>query len=281
MSGEANELARGRRSEPSALRLGDLTVQGLLDGGMDVPAEAILNRTPHASQLTPEGLLPMSFGGSLVRTGDRVLLVDTGFGPAPAESGNGRLLSSLADAGLRPEDVTDVLLTHLHMDHVGWTAVEDKPVFANAVYRCHAADWEHFVARESDEYMRADLGLPKACEKLAPVAHLVETFDADVTIAPGVDVRHAPGHTPGSTVVVLSSGADRALLMGDVMHCPAELMADDWEMMADVDPVLARATRAAYARELEGGDVPVAAAHFPGLRFGRLLSATDWRYDES
>lgn len=263
------------------MRLGALTVTRVVDGGMDVPAEAILNKTPHAADLTPDGLLRVQMGGYLVRSGERVVLVDTGFGPAPDGSGNGQLLSSLAAAGLQPEDVTDVLLTHLHMDHVGWTTVEDEPVFKNAVYRCHADDWDHFVKNESDEFMREMLGMPKACEKLAPVVGQVETFDCDTTVAPGIDVRHAPGHTPGSTVVVLSSGADRAMLLGDVLHCPAELMSDDWEMMADVDPALARRTRAAFARELEGSGVPVAAAHFPGLRFGRLLTATSWQYADA
>jgi glyoxylase-like metal-dependent hydrolase (beta-lactamase superfamily II) len=260
------------------VRLGDLTVEDALDGGMDVPAEIVLNQVPHPDHLTPDGLLTVQYGGFLVRSGDRVILVDTGFGPVLG----GQLLDSLRAAGLGPEDVTDVLLTHLHADHVGWTTNDEKPVFANAVYRCHERDWEHFVVQESDEYMRAELGLPKACERLAPAAQLVETFDRDVTLAPGVDVRHAPGHTPGSTVVVLSGGGGTAMLLGDVLHCPAELLSDDWEMLADVDPLLARRTREAFARELEGSDVPVAAAHFPGLQFGRLLSAPtggrSWRF---
>src|SRR5205814_8580706 len=92
-------------------------------------------------------------------------------------------------------------------------------------------------------------------------------------LLPGVDTMAAPGHTPGSTIVVVSSGADRALLLGDVVHCPIELIDDEWGSMGDVDPELAKRTRIALARELEGTDVPVAAAHFPGLQFGRLLAA--------
>ena len=63
------------------------------------------------------------------------------------------------------------------------------------------------------------------------------------------------------------------MLLGDVVHCPAELLSDDWEMIGDVDKQLAQRTREALARELEGSDIPAAATHFPGLKFGRLLTA--------
>ena len=63
------------------------------------------------------------------------------------------------------------------------------------------------------------------------------------------------------------------MLLGDVVHCPVELLDDEWEGLGDVDPELAKRTRVALAREIEGKGVPVAAAHFPGLKFGRLLGA--------
>jgi hypothetical protein len=72
-------------------------------------------------------------------------------------------------------------------------------------------------------------------------------------------------------VVVVSDGSQRALLLGDVIHCPLELMDDEFNLLVDHDQELANRVRETYARELEGSDIPVAAAHFPGLRFGRLL----------
>jgi hypothetical protein len=83
-------------------------------------------------------------------------------------------------------------------------------------------------------------------------------------------------------VVVISSGSERAMLLGDVVHCPAELLSDDWEAVFDVDPALSRRSRQALARELEGSDVRAAGAHFPGLEFGRLLAAEgrrQWVFD--
>ena len=109
----------------------------------------------------------------------------------------------------------------------------------------------------------------------------MEFWEHDSTLFPGLDVQGAPGHTPGSTIMVVSSGDERAMLLGDAVHCPIELIEDDWEAVFDIDPKLARQTRTALARELEGSDVPVAAAHFPGLQFGLLLAADvrrGWTY---
>ena len=113
-----------------------------------------------------------------------------------------------SDLGVEPSDVTDVILTHLHFDHVGWTTQQGAIVFPNATYRCHSADWQHFI--------EGDTADDRAIRKLSPVAPRLELFDTDHTVATGIDVRHAPGHTPGSVIVIISSGDDRAMLIGDV-----------------------------------------------------------------
>ena len=161
---------------------------------------------------------------------------------------------------MAPADVTDVVLTHLHFDHVGWATQKGDVVFGNATYRCDGRDWEHFVGPD-----------PGATRKLTPLEGQLTLFDGDGPLLPGVDIFSAPGHTPGSTVVVVSSGPERAVLLGDVVHCPVELVDREWDGMGDVDPSLAKRTRNAWAAELEGADVSIAAAHFPGLQFGRLL----------
>jgi len=195
----------------------------------------------------------------------------------------GELPASLERAGVRPDEVTDLIFTHLHFDHIGWASSDGGAFFPNATIRCAAADLEHFLAGpDEEEIVSLVYCTPTAPQRLAPVLDRIETWDADRTVLPGIDVRLTPGHTPGSSVVVISDGDERAMLLGDMIHCPLELMDDEFNLIVDVDQDLANRVRAAYARELEGSNIPVAAAHFPGLRFGRLLPAQGlrrWTFD--
>ena len=256
------------------MRVGDLEILPVLDGVARFPiSDPFLNMpeeawAPHRQFLTSNDEVELALGGFVVRSGERVVLIDTGVGrvDSPPFHG-GDFLTSLAAYGITPDDVTDVVFTHLHFDHVGWATQQGSVVFANATYRCDERDWDHFVGPDAG-----------ATRKLTPIADRMDMWKASGPILPGVDAMVAPGHTPGSTIMVISSGAERALLLGDVVHCPVELLDDEWAGMGDVDPDLAKRTRNALARELEGTDVPAAAAHFPGLQFGKLLAANGKRH---
>ena len=260
------------------MKIGDLVVEPVFDGVMKAPATVFAGTTeeqwtPHRRFLGPDGQLEFALGGFLVRApGGRLVLVDAGIGARSGSmmSGSGQfrggeLLNSLAAQNASPGDITDVLFTHLHFDHVGWASHEGQIVFPNATYRCDTRDWQHF--RDSERVRPV----------LAPIEDRLTTWDGSGPLCPGFDAMSAPGHTPGSTILVLSSGSSRGLLLGDVVHCPVELLDDEWAGLGDVDPQLARRTRNALAREIEGTDTPVAAAHFPGMVFGRLLSANGRR----
>jgi glyoxylase-like metal-dependent hydrolase (beta-lactamase superfamily II) len=255
------------------MRVGDLDIQPVLDGVALFPiSDPFVNMpldawAPHRQFLTSNDELELALGGFLVRSGDRVVLIDTGVGRVDSGAFHGgAFMTSLATLGVSPEDVTDVVFTHLHFDHVGWATQQGTVVFPNATYRCDERDWGHFVGPD-----------PAATRKLSPLTDRMAFWDRSGPLLPGVDAMVAPGHTPGSTIIVISSGAERALLLGDVVHCPVELLDDEWAGIGDVDPELAKRTRNALTRELEGEDVPVAAAHFPGLQFGKLLAANGKR----
>ena len=262
------------------MQIGSITIDGISDGSVQAPPTLMFNKTEqqwrqHAQFLDGDGMLTFEMGGFLVRSGERLALVDTGIGPSADPVRTGTFMKNLASHGIEPSEVTDVVLTHLHFDHLGWATDGEHRLFTNATYRCHEADWEFFMGSDpfDDSLGISLMGGRSSSELLPPIADHLETWGSDVTILPGMDVRSAPGHTPGSTVIVISSGSERAMLLGDVVHCPAELLGDDWEAVSDVDKELASRSREALARELEGTDIPAAAAHFPGLQFGRLLAA--------
>jgi glyoxylase-like metal-dependent hydrolase (beta-lactamase superfamily II) len=262
------------------MRVGDIEILPVHDGTARlIPTEAYLGTpeeawAPHRRFLDKDGLLELALGGFLVLTSDRIVLVDAGIGTvnAPPFEG-GHLIASLASHGVRPADVTDVVFTHLHFDHVGWATQQGTVTFDHATYRCDRRDWDHFVTNAQPQPPRSSrVGSEGgAVRKLSPLTDRLQTWSMSGPILPGIDAMVAPGHTPGSTIIVVSHGTKRALLLGDVVHCPVELLDDEWEGLADVDPKLAKRTRVALAKEIEGTDVPVAAAHFPGLDFGRLL----------
>jgi glyoxylase-like metal-dependent hydrolase (beta-lactamase superfamily II) len=270
------------------MKIGDYEILPVIDGEMRVPASAAYVGTtdadwaPHRDLLDADGQMTMCLGGFLIRGGpdSRVVLVDVGLGQF--EMGGrrlgGKLLESLAAHGHTVDDVTDVLFSHLHLDHVGWASEDGKAVFGKATYRCDQRDWDYWIDGPAD----ATAGVPKefvASQKqaLQPIADRLETWSSDTTILPGISAMHTPGHTPGSSTTIVASGAERAIMLGDAVHCPIELLEDEWAGLGDVDPALAKRTRVALARELEGKDTPISAAHFPGLAFGRLLKGQGTR----
>src|SRR5205807_5316594 len=143
--------------------------------------------------------------------------VEAGVGTSKGPFSGGAFLARLAASGVAPSDVTDVVFTHLHFDHVGWATSKGDVVFTNATYRCDRRDWAHFVGPD-----------PGATRKLSPLQDRMSFFDGSGPLFPGVDVLAAAGHTPGSTIVVISSGTNRAMLLGDVVHCAVELLDDEW-----------------------------------------------------
>jgi glyoxylase-like metal-dependent hydrolase (beta-lactamase superfamily II) len=193
---------------------------------------------------------------------------------------HGLLGDSLAKAGVRPDEITDVVLSHLHPDHMGWVARQGIPFFPKAKLWAHQADVDFFLTDSAPDEttFKIMLGVDSTKERMVPVHDQLEPWDRDCTIAPGIDLRWLPGHTPGSSIAVVSSGDDRAMILGDVIHCPLELVDNDFAIMADIDPVMAKQSKAVLRDELEGSTTHASSSHFPGLQFGRLLKGEGRRY---
>jgi glyoxylase-like metal-dependent hydrolase (beta-lactamase superfamily II) len=193
---------------------------------------------------------------------------------------HGWLEESLRRAGVQPEEITDVVLSHLHPDHMGWVTRGGRPFFPKAKIWAHEADADFFLGDSAPDEttFKLMLGVEPTKERMKPVHNQIALWDHDCTIAPGVDLRHMPGHTPGSSVAVISSGEDRAMMLGDVIHCPLELVDSEFAIMSDIDPAMAKRSKDVLRQEIEGTNIHVSSSHFPGLEFGRLLKGEGKRY---
>ena len=254
----------------------------------DVPAEAW---TPY-QQKYPEGfsgadMLRIHFECYLLRSSGLTILVDTGAGSMATNPGtvsafaggvDGRLLSELRAAGVNPQDVDTVFLTHLHPDHVGWNLTEEggSPIatFPRARYVFHQADWEVFRSPKDQEIF----GLTFWEETLAPLERLgvIDFLSGEQSLTDEVTAIPTPGHTPGSMSLAVVSGGDRAFIMGDVFHGPAQVTEPGWVFSFDSDPNVAVQTRNRMLDRAEAENATMAICHHTG--FGRVLRSEGRRY---
>jgi glyoxylase-like metal-dependent hydrolase (beta-lactamase superfamily II) len=262
------------------MRVGDLVISAISDGtfiaGPDYFGASSVDG--HRDLFDRHGQAWLPIGCFLIRSGSRLVLVDAGMGPARTPDRNlvgGQLPVGLRALGVGPGDITDVVCTHLHMDHVGWLFdLERRPIFPHASIWLGAGDWRHFIELENPpihEFIRQGLRAHADDERM-------RLLDRDTSVAPGITAIQTPGHTPGHLCVVVSSGAERALLLGDAITCPVQLDEPTWHSIGDVDPDLADRTRERLWRELEGDDITGVGAHFPELRFGRVLNGSGKRW---
>jgi glyoxylase-like metal-dependent hydrolase (beta-lactamase superfamily II) len=265
------------------MRIGDLDLHPISDGTFVARPRYFgdhLAPETHPELFNRHGTAWLPIGCFLVRTHDRVVLIDAGFGPELHEMSHGmhlvggQLLTGLRALGVARADITDVICSHFHFDHVGWLFdLGSNPIFPQATIWFGAAEWAHFVTGTGDmrPHIRAGLRTGADTARIRPI-------DQDTTIAPGITALLAPGHTPGHICLVISSGQDRALLLGDAITCPLQLDEPTWHSMGDVDPKLADRTRERLWRELEDERSIGAGAHFPELQFGRVLPGTARRW---
>ena len=274
----------------SDMTLGDVEVTRVeeMHGPIGMTPEVFFPGSPkqdwdaHRSVLVPDfldgetGICAVAVQTWVLRSEGRTILIDTGVGnhkERPYVPAWGHLeldfLGNLRRAGVDPDDVDIVVNTHLHVDHVGWnTRLEGQswvPTFRNATYLMPKADFAYW--NPADNPGIAGSANQNAYEdSIAPVhaAGQVQLWESTHRIDANLRLEAAPGHTPGSSIVKLASGSERALFAGDLMHSPFQVMQPDHSSCFCEDAETANKTRHEFLGWAADSNALVLPAHFAG-----------------
>lgn len=200
-----------------------------------------------AENFIPTDMAQFYFTPTMVRSGGEVILFDTGLDAAG-------ITTALAEAGLGPQDVTRVVLTHMHGDHIGGLMGEGGPTFANATYVAGQVEYDHWAAAGNEGFDT----------KVKPLADRMTFVSDGDSVAPGVTALAAFGHTPGHMTFMLESEGRRLLLMADLAnHYVWSLAYPDWEVRFDTDKAMAAESRRRVLGMLAAERIPLIGYHMP------------------
>ena len=260
-------------------KVGDIEIIAVTDGQRVAPvADGFVTNVPLDQVKAaldadgmPKGQFTTIFTPTVIKTGGKTILVDTGMGAAASQQPNatvGFLTKNMAAAGIDPNTVDVVVISHFHGDHVnGLWASEGVLAFPNAEITVPENEWKFWM--DDGEMARAPKGrmedLFKNNRKIFdPINARVKTHAWDREVAAGMMAVGTPGHSIGHTSYMVSSGSQNVFLIQDVSNHPAlSLHNPHWHPWFDQDPVQAEKTRRKTLDMLVTDKLPIQAFHFP------------------
>ncbi len=267
------------------ISLGSATITTVSDGTLTLPGSFIFEPMPKdelapilnahglsAEQLTPECNL------ALYRDGTNTVLFDVGSGPDFMPTA-GSVLESLDAAGLAPEDITHVVFTHAHPDHI-WGLIDDfdEPVFYEATYLMGRGEWDYWWNPETVDSIgeaRAAFAVG-AKRRMEYIEGSVELFDDGDEILPGIAAVASPGHTPGHMSFEVRSGSESAMILGDAIgNHHVAFARPEWPSGSDQDAETAIGSRKMLLDRLASEQTRLVGFHLPGGGIGRAEKSGD------
>lgn len=267
------------------IAIGPAQLTTLSDGNLVLPLDFVIGDLPQAKirealarhGITGETLTPPC-NLTLYRDGTNTVLFDAGSGPAFMPSA-GKLPDALDAVGVSPDEITHVLFTHAHPDHL-WGVLDDfdDPVFANATHMIGQAEHEYWTDPATLEKIgeaRASFAVG-AARRLEAIADRLETFIAGEEVLPGVMAHDTRGHTPGHISFEIRRGNSAVMVIGDAIgNGHLALAHPQWASGADQDTEQGIATRLRLLDQLATDGMPMVGFHLPEGGLGRVERAGD------
>jgi glyoxylase-like metal-dependent hydrolase (beta-lactamase superfamily II) len=267
------------------LALGDIQIDVVSDGSLTLPGSFIFDTMPQDQLLpileqygqSPDVLTPPC-NVTLMRQGARTVLFDVGSG-SDFSPNTGVLIESLDALGVTPEDITDIVFTHAHPDHL-WGLLDDfdDPLFPDANYMIGKAEWEYWMNPNTvHEIGEARASFAVGAERrLAMIEDQIAFFNDGEEIMSGVLARATTGHTPGHMALEVRHGTEGVMILGDCIGNDHIAFAKpEWQSGSDQDPEMAAATRVSLMDQLAHEKTRVIGYHLTGNGLGYVDKTAD------
>ena len=231
-----------------------------------------------AASYLPKDQVGYYFHPTLVNTGSKLVLIDTGNGPGSIQAGTGMTPANLAAAGVDPKTIDIVVISHFHGDHIsGLRTADGALAYPNAEIKVPAKEWAYWT--DDGNASRAPQGQQATFQNtkriFGPIADKVTKYEWGKEVAPGITAIDTNGHTPGHTSFVVASGSGKVLVQADVTagYAPLFVANPGWHAGGDMDGPQAVATRRKLYDMLAAERMLVSGYHFPFPSLGYIEKA--------
>lgn len=259
------------------LALGQLELTVLDDGMWAFPARHFFHNVAEAVwrqyvDVDAEGKIPVGHNYGLLKTAHELIVIDTGYGDETHGGKTGHLLEELQRSGYRREQVSKVIITHAHGDHIKRNMLlqngQRRPTFPHARYHMARAEWDWFSGPGH---------VPEFDEQIVVLHSLgmLTLVEGEHQLTPEVRLLPTPGHTPGHTSVLIESQGTTAIYLGDLCHHPLHFSHPDWVSSFDTHPDLTPGARARlFALAADRGAL-IVCPHAPSPGLGHVRRTAD------